>query len=730
MFNEEKISKQLVDMKEQTDFMKRFRCALGIALREIKTLRTATENGADSEDATARNNTPSSQSPPRFHRSDQNTMEIKDGKFSESDQCTCEDIANSDLLILRRYLNEIDETGESKTKSHSFIVPAKHLEKTKQDSKNLIERSIAHIERLKGRVENRNALIKKLCQQLSLARLIRVRRETKLEEKLREISELKAENIKIRRSYDKQVIIARSLRGALNSQKQKIQSSESMVHRLDETRKAFESLKSQASHLMKSLRERDNEITELTAKLAEKENAHHGDSSPQGRWDMDTNVMNKNPPLVSQTNQRNDTKGCVNCERKTQELESLKMNYHRLYDDFEYYRRNHPHYLAPESTQSPRDYDQNHPYNRRRMHAPYASPESYRRVSRPPLRRRLNYSGQKSNDGVGTRANHFDNVGDTLLSPIDEFVENFEENAMETAENTENMTTPVSNTNQYGLIQSGNEQTVQFPGNFSRTGQNDMTNKFDNGDSGQYHQITSNSVKPSGQIVREVAEAVTTQKDSTAANAKTSYLELGNSSSPSLSTSSKFGIEAEPEPPLRLNSFIRREDPDELDTKNTFSSENFIEPPQRVSSPQPFNHSFGVIWHPALKEGGKTVTSNHSTVQDDLRLEKLDIVQKPARIQLFGSKSNENLDSIQLDEARGKSRSHYVTYKGHDIDVTNFSIHEFRDIIWSLDGGQESANAFIKFLASTAKKLNASPKWAGKHTMGNPDDWLALRGLY
>ncbi|XP_002127423.2 uncharacterized protein LOC100178447 [Ciona intestinalis] len=80
---------------------------------------------------------------------------------------------------------------------------------------------------------------------------------------------------------------------------------------------------------------------------------------------------------------------------------------------------------------------------------------------------------------------------------------------------------------------------------------------------------------------------------------------------------------------------------------------------------------------------------------------------------------------------RATSRSRkYVHFRGHRIDVTSFSMQEFREIMWSTCADDNSADEFLNFLSSEAGRLNLDPVMCNKHTLGQPADWLSLKGCY
>ena len=79
---------------------------------------------------------------------------------------------------------------------------------------------------------------------------------------------------------------------------------------------------------------------------------------------------------------------------------------------------------------------------------------------------------------------------------------------------------------------------------------------------------------------------------------------------------------------------------------------------------------------------------------------------------------------------RSKQNSKYITFRDHKIDVTRFSTPDFRQIMWSLCVEPSSADEFLNFLATHAKRLQSDPQWAEKHSLGTPEEWLALKGSY
>lgn len=131
----------------------------------------------------------------------------------------------------------------------------------------------------------------------------------------------------------------------------------------------------------------------------------------------------------------------------------------------------------------------------------------------------------------------------------------------------------------------------------------------------------------------------------------------------------------------------------------------------------------GVVWHPELlnklteeenlsSESGTSDSYLHSKVKSKRR-----------------SKNRKSGVNVENKGTLGQ----FVKYKGHDIDVTNFSMHNFREVLWALECDplyqlETTSTDFLKFLALLAKKLNDDPKWAEKHSLGQPKDWLALKG--
>ena len=79
---------------------------------------------------------------------------------------------------------------------------------------------------------------------------------------------------------------------------------------------------------------------------------------------------------------------------------------------------------------------------------------------------------------------------------------------------------------------------------------------------------------------------------------------------------------------------------------------------------------------------------------------------------------------------RSRKSSKYITFRDHKIDVTRFSTPEFRQIMWSLCVDPSSADEFLNFLAAHAKRLQSDPQWSEKHSLGTPEEWLALKGSY
>ena len=79
----------------------------------------------------------------------------------------------------------------------------------------------------------------------------------------------------------------------------------------------------------------------------------------------------------------------------------------------------------------------------------------------------------------------------------------------------------------------------------------------------------------------------------------------------------------------------------------------------------------------------------------------------------------------------GKRKSQrFVKFRGHTIDVTRFSMLEFRQIMWSVSSQDNASDDFLNFLAAEASRLQKDNYWANKHTLGDPDDWLKLKGSY
>ena len=94
--------------------------------------------------------------------------------------------------------------------------------------------------------------------------------------------------------------------------------------------------------------------------------------------------------------------------------------------------------------------------------------------------------------------------------------------------------------------------------------------------------------------------------------------------------------------------------------------------------------------------------------------------------------------AYQVDKKRVRSKrykrsgrnSKYITFRDHKIDVTRFSTSEFRETMWSLCADPNAANEFLTFLSAHAKRLENDPQWSGKHSLGTPEEWLALKGSY
>ncbi|XP_039256466.2 uncharacterized protein LOC120333166 [Styela clava] len=846
MFTEEQITKQLVDMREQTDFMKKFRCAIGIALREIKTLRTtmSTENPKPNDVATTRKRhsscsaiADSSSVDNTLAGTDLATSNVgapnscsSDAKMCGKESCVCSEFGGIDLAILREYLSKM-ALNEVKlfprTQTLSEYVKHVHIDKLKSTSKTT-ENAIRHIDSLKQVVANKNAAVEKLCKQLTQARIMRVKREAKLEQKLMEMKEWKEKYEKVKKNNEKQVKITQGLRLTLNAERQKVKSSEKMARSLDQTRQAFESLKSQAGQLMTALRNKDQEIDELTAKLEEMEG---GNSYMNFREQMTSQChgFSEYSNMTSSMCQT-DPQHCMDCERYRNELDELRNKYDILSRDFENYRRTiRPHDMFQDvpfnsshhSRDSAIEYSgrhcnthslpHNHPYGNRRgrMHAPYTSIDSYRRVSRPPLRRRLHYDMQNhGNQNPGTVSSATDPsskpTADALLSPIDESDESNDEVSSSTKSESLNESVSVAEiSNEYAVTRPSECKTLLHPYETTSVPQSIRPSSFGTpynknqtsstcsetvtvtqlpssynpgitppssqstpistnqeqtpfgvkkdvhpefhedghnfpGHINHHHHSNHRShKKPMSLELHEKAlnspNALKTNSQNQSPfvhekSAKTSYLELGTSATPSPSSSIKSGGDGLMEPELCLNSFIRTSEQDTfLDTASDLSSlpNDSTEYQQDTINEADIGavpSTFGVIWHPALIKPGLSETSSNDKINSD------NIAGN-----IWGAESPNSTDitkPIVHTRKSKKSEPRCVNYKGHKIDVTNFSLQTFREIIWSLDGGPESSDDFIKFLASLAKKLNANPKWAGKHSMGNPADWLSLRGVY
>ena len=88
-------------------------------------------------------------------------------------------------------------------------------------------------------------------------------------------------------------------------------------------------------------------------------------------------------------------------------------------------------------------------------------------------------------------------------------------------------------------------------------------------------------------------------------------------------------------------------------------------------------------------------------------------------------------------ERRSKARkiskrklSKHIRFRGHKIDVTDFTMQDFRELMWSACAEDGSADELLDFLASSAGRLEADARWQGKHSLGSPEDWLNLKGCY
>lgn len=85
---------------------------------------------------------------------------------------------------------------------------------------------------------------------------------------------------------------------------------------------------------------------------------------------------------------------------------------------------------------------------------------------------------------------------------------------------------------------------------------------------------------------------------------------------------------------------------------------------------------------------------------------------------------------LKTRRIKRKQKSNIISFRTHEIDVTRFATSDFRQIMWSLGGDSESVDEFLSFLAFHAKRLQSDPQWSEKHSLGTPEEWNALKGLY
>lgn len=707
-------------------------------------------------------------------------------------KCICDGLKGAEFTLLKDYLEKIRDLDlESKNLESSIpqnVVPMKPPKFDRQphcktripavrvdilkQSYFAVNDSLSRLEALKPSISKKNATISKLKKELRFSDRIRIKREDKLEQKLTEVKEWKIQFENSLKANEKQLQLNRGLEVALDAERERVKACEKLLGNLDSTRRAFGALKRQASELMETLHRKDLEIYELQNKVVvgrRKEDPYlhiqdsvtsniHGVSAPSG---------GENLPVDIKPNHEH----CIECTLLRKECGVMREKYEDLRNEFETYREGNGEY---EFSGHYRDNYGNQPHSyfphRGRPRPPYSPHEDYyQRISRRPIRRQLEYDlTERQVPNVSQQPIHgagIQDVATSMLSPIEESDEGGFNDVKRERTPAPVMVgeVPLAGNSRISINtefeKQGCDVDCSYDGKHApadmleRLHSNQSLKKFhgeksDHGESPISHRQGDQHNKPSRTFSEGHATVSHTNKQfavpdttnstkclspaKTGSNqfklAKTSYLELGHSSSSSpcnsvsSSNDTHDAMLQEPHSHAFLNNYpdLTEEYQDDLSDKFSIHSSN-----SNISSLAEMDQKpkeIGVIWHPTDQY---EASEHYQPIQDTIAEDSTH------RHMINTSQEEEDKISVKPDAAKSKSKSsRYVTYKGHRIDITRFSIHVFRDIVWTLDGGPEAADDFIKFLASLAKKLNSNPKWAGKHALGKPKDWLELRGLY
>ena len=89
-----------------------------------------------------------------------------------------------------------------------------------------------------------------------------------------------------------------------------------------------------------------------------------------------------------------------------------------------------------------------------------------------------------------------------------------------------------------------------------------------------------------------------------------------------------------------------------------------------------------------------------------------------------------HIKRLKTRRSKRKQKSNLISFRGHKIDITKFTIPDFRQIMWSLGGDSKTVDEFLNFLSSHAKRLKSDPYWSDKHSLGSPEEWNALKKSY
>ncbi|CAK8685128.1 unnamed protein product [Clavelina lepadiformis] len=660
---ENPVVQQLADMKDQTEYMKQFRVALGSALDEVKNLRTelAHEKSKGLEILQRKCL--------QVYQSSTSTIESNEEESSQQTEGSL-DHANTNLLVAGLEVHK--------------------------DISQVIAESAEKIDRVRNGVVARKHQLSELKKKLQVSNSMLIRRESKLEEKINQERQLQEET--------KQLALELSQFKA-SDKNQKMQFDKEREHYTHQT-----------SNLLQKVAFLESEITTLR-----------------------TSIFHKDRELVEARNYllwSRDT-GCGNCAHMKRYVKSLEHELERYRYSGQAYSdlRNiayHSNYNERGQVQdSAGQHVKNYYYN-----TSDTSPVSS--CNRRSLKPRISHTNRNTAEvyqrqQLANRQRHEFRNASQVLSPISEDAEESLTDQVQ-EDLTENSACASLASVQNDCMSRVTDVAVAFPSNLSLIKPALDSSPHTSNKTYDYY------------TVRSPDENVTKPSANNHVVTKPSYLQMSDEKRVSCVTkgNTEAGVHIL-QPDIghsvgvdRQNSLLFEKDKANIFPLQTqvpvsvafgnvkgSSSDGPMTNTNRAIEKYNFTHCSRSF--PSFPASLSPTPSSILSTTEDNTSDTAGCCSSDSGI-LSRSESHKRFVKTRRSGKRKSQR--FVKFRGHTIDVTRFSMLEFRQIMWSVSSQDNASDDFLNFLAAEASRLQKDNYWANKHTLGDPDDWLKLKGSY